>query len=105
MGIIQTPCMVLCGRPVATVGGHMGYFGTEVTGPVEAIAAVRQLIKEGADYIKMCATGGTTSTSFPLLPSFDVDELTAITTKSANLRPPTALPPRVLSTPLTLVWI
>jgi len=79
MGIIQTPRMVLCGRPIATVGGHMGYFGTEVTGPVEAVAAVRQLIKEGADYIKMCATGGSTGTSFPLLPSFDVDELTAIT--------------------------
>ncbi|MCI0895191.1 MAG: amidohydrolase family protein [Chloroflexi bacterium] len=79
MGIIQTPRMVLCGRPVATIGGHMGYFGTEVTGPVEATAAVRQLIKEGADYIKICATGGTTRTSFPLLPSFDVDELKAIT--------------------------
>ena len=78
MGIVRTPRMVLCGRPVATIGGHMGYFGTEVTGPVEATAAVRQLIKEGADYIKICATGGTTRTSFPLLPSFDVDELKAI---------------------------
>ena len=39
----------------------------------------RQLIKEGADYIKIVATGGTTRTSFPTLPSFNVDELRAIT--------------------------
>ena len=78
-GIVQAPRMVLCGRPLAIVGGHMGYFGGEVTGPVEATAATRQLIKDGADYIKICATGGTTRTSFPLLPSFNVDELKAIT--------------------------
>ena len=74
--------MVLCGRPIAIVGGHMGYFGTEVTGPVEAVAAVRQLIKEGADYIKMSATGGSTRTSFPLLPAFTLDELKAMTSEA-----------------------
>ena len=77
--IIQAPRMVLCGRPIAIVGGHMGYFGSEVTGPVEATAAVRQLIKEGADYIKISATGGSTRTSFPLLPAFNPDELRAMT--------------------------
>lgn len=79
LGIIQAPRMVLCGRPIAIVGGHMGYFGSEVTGPVEATAAVRQLIKEGADYIKISATGGSTRTSFPLLPAFTLDELRAMT--------------------------
>ncbi len=34
LGIVQAPRMVLCGRPIAIVGGHMGYFGSEVTGPV-----------------------------------------------------------------------
>ena len=55
----------------------MGYFGSEVTGPTEVRAVTRQLIKEGADYIKITATGGTTRTSFPLLPSFNVEELRA----------------------------
>lgn len=73
------PRMVLCGRPVATIGGHMSYMGSEVTGPWPARATTRQLIKEGADYIKITATGGSTRTSFPLLPSFNVDELLAIT--------------------------
>ena len=78
-GIVVGPRMVLCGRPVAIIGGHMGYFGSEVTGPNETRAMTRQLIKEGADYIKITATGGSTRTSFPLKPSFSVEELEAIT--------------------------
>ena len=79
LGITAAPRMVLCGRPIAIIGGHMGYFGSEVTGPVEARAMTRRLIKEGADYIKIAATGGSTRTSFPLRPSLDLDELIAIT--------------------------
>jgi len=78
-GITVGPRMVLCGRPVSIIGGHMGYFGSVVTGPVEGRAMVRQLVKEGSDYIKITATGGSTRTSDPLRPSFDVDELTAMT--------------------------
>ena len=78
-GITIGPRMVLCGRPVATIGGHMSYFGSVATGPVQCRAMTRQLIKEGADYIKITATGGSTATSFPLRPSFDVDDLSAIT--------------------------
>ena len=78
-GLTVGPRMVLCGRPVSIIGGHMGYFGGEVTGVEGVRALTRQLIKEGADYIKITATGGSTPTSFPLLPSFNVDELRAIT--------------------------
>ena len=73
------PRMVLCGRPISIIGGHMWYFGSEVTGPNAARAMARQLIKEGADYLKITATGGSTATSHRLLPAFDVDELSAIT--------------------------
>ena len=45
----------------------------------------RQLIKEGADYIKITATGGSTRTSFPLRPSFTVEELKAITDQAHDL--------------------
>ena len=78
-GLTIGPRMVLCGRPVAIIGGHMGYFGGEVTGPDQTRALTRELIKEGADYIKITATGGSTRTSFPLRPSFTVDELKAVT--------------------------
>jgi len=83
-GITIGPRMVLCGRPVSIIGGHMGYFGSEVTGPNETRAMTRQLIKEGADYIKVTATGGSTRTSFPLKPSFTVEELVAITDEAHN---------------------
>ncbi len=78
MGIVPSPRLVLSGRPVAIIGGHLSYFGIQATGPDECRAAVRQLIKEGADFIKITATGGSTRTSFSLRPSFNVDELTGI---------------------------
>ena len=81
-GLTIGPRMVLCGRPVAIIGGHMGYFGGEVTGPNQTRALTRQLIKEGADYIKITATGGSTRTSYPSLPSFNLDELKAVTNEA-----------------------
>ncbi len=79
MGIIPSPRLILAGRPIAIIGGHLSYFGTQATGPTECRAAVRQLIKEGADFIKVTATGGSTRTSHPTRPSFNVDEFSAIT--------------------------
>ena len=79
MGVTPAPRLLLAGRPMAIVGGHLSYFGIEATGENECRAAVRQLLKEGADFIKITATGGSTRTSFPTRPSFNVDELTAIT--------------------------
>ena len=77
-GLTVGPRMHLCGAPVSIIGGHMGYFGGEVTGANEARALARRLITLGADYIKITATGGSTRTSFPLRPSFDTDELKAV---------------------------
>ena len=78
MGVTPAPRMIICGRPLAIIGGHLSYFGIQATGIDECRANVRQLMKEGADFIKITATGGSTRTSFPFLPSFNVDELTAI---------------------------
>ena len=78
LGIVPAPRLVLAGRPVAIIGGHLSYFGTAATGVDECRAAVRQLIKEGADFIKITATGGSTRTSHALRPSFNVEELRAI---------------------------
>lgn len=78
LGITPGPRLVLAGRPMAIIGGHLSYFGVQATGAEECRAAVRQLVKEGADFIKITATGGSTRTSFPLRPSFNVDELKSI---------------------------
>ena len=46
--------------------------------------ATRGLIKEGADFIKVIATGGSTLTSYPYRPAFGVDELKAIGAEAHN---------------------
>jgi imidazolonepropionase-like amidohydrolase len=84
MGITPAPRLVLAGRPMAIVGGHLSYFGIEATGPDECRANVRQLIKEGADFIKITATGGSTRTPNAFRPSFNVDELKAICDEAHN---------------------
>jgi len=73
------PRMVICGRPIAITGGHMGYFGSEADGEIAVRAEVRKLLKEGADYIKIVASGGSTRTSDPNRASYTVTELAAMT--------------------------
>jgi imidazolonepropionase-like amidohydrolase len=73
------PRMVICGRPIAITGGHMGYFGSEADGETAVRAEVRKLLKEGADYIKIVASGGSTRTSDPNRASYTVSELAAMT--------------------------
>ncbi len=78
MGVTVGPKMLLSGRPMAIVGGHLSYFGVQATGTDGCRAAVRQLVKEGVDFIKITATGGSTRTSFRTRPSFNPDEIGAI---------------------------
>ncbi len=77
-GIVPGPRMVISGRPVATTGGHLHFFGQPADGVEGVRHAVRVLIRDGADWIKITATGGSTKSSDPYRPSFTVDELRAI---------------------------
>jgi len=78
-GLAAGPRVSVCGRPVTITGGHMWYFGSEADGADGVRTEVRRLVKEGADYIKIVATGGSTRTSFPNLPAYTIDELRSIT--------------------------
>ncbi|MBM3958327.1 MAG: amidohydrolase family protein [SAR202 cluster bacterium] len=78
-GLAAGPRMVVCGRPIAITGGHMGYFGSEADGEDGVRKEVRKLLKEGADYIKIAATGGSTRTSDPNRASYTVAELRVMT--------------------------
>lgn len=73
------PRMVICGRPITITGGHMGYFGSEADGETAVRGEVRKLLKEGADYIKIVASGGSTRTSDPNRASYTAGELAAMT--------------------------
>ena len=92
-GIAQGPRIYTAGKSLATTGGHAdpsnGYRADlmgdphaksgVVNGAVEASKAVRQRYKEGADLIKITATGGVLSTAKSgQNPQFNDAELEAI---------------------------
>ena len=75
-GIIQTPDLIMSGRPITIIGGHLNWFGEVATGVDECIASVRRLVRDGSDMIKITATGGSTGTSNTRVPSFNLNEMT-----------------------------
>ena len=83
-GEVEGPNLMACGRPVTVTGGHLWFMGGEADGVDGVRKATRRLIKEGADFIKVIATGGSTLTSYPYRPAFRVDELKAIGAEAHN---------------------
>ena len=77
-GLAVGPRLVICANPLTITGGHMWQMGAEADGVDEVVKGVRQLIKRGADYIKVAVTGGTTLGTYPGLPSYNIEELQAI---------------------------
>lgn len=58
LGIIQAPYIVSAGPAIMMTGGHGWSFGREADGIDEMRKTVRQTIKDGAEVIKVMATGG-----------------------------------------------
>ena len=79
MGLTIGPRLILSGRPLTRTYGHCWYFKGEVDGPDEIRRAVRQLVGEGADIIKMMVTGGGTLGTNSYRPAYDLEELQAAT--------------------------
>ena len=77
-GVTPGPRMVVCGRPVTITGGHLHFFGGETNGVEGVRATIRQLVKEGADFIKIVSSGGSTRSSHMYRPAFTPAELAAI---------------------------
>ena len=88
------PSMVVAGRAVTITGGHLHWFGGEANGAEGVRSAVRQLVKEGADFIKIMASGGSTRSSHPYLPAFAPDQLRAIVGEAPPSRTPDRRPRR-----------
>ena len=78
MGLSEGPEMIISGRPITITGGHFWYCGSEADGVEGVRAEVRKLVTEGADFIKIMATGGSTWSSNPLQPSYTVEEMAVI---------------------------
>ncbi len=77
-GLIPGPRMIAAGRGISMTGGHGHSFSIEADGPDQVRKAVRTCIRNGADVIKLFATGGVlTPCGIPGIPQLDLDELEA----------------------------
>ena len=77
-GLVPGPRVVNCGRPITMTGGHCWMMGSQADGVDGVRNEVRKLVFEGADYIKVMSSGGSTRNSVPTRASYSLEELTAI---------------------------
>ena len=70
--------LALSGRALTITGGHAWPWGGEADGVEGVRQAVRQLCKEGADFIKAMVTGGGTPGTDGRRPSYSLAELQAL---------------------------
>ena len=84
-GHIRGPRMLVSGRPITRPDGHFHWCNETAAGPDATRAAVRRLVRDGADYIKVMATGGGTEGTDPGAASYSVEELRAIVEEAHSL--------------------
>ena len=73
-GDMEGPRLLVCGRAVTHSGGHLAWCGSVADGPEEIRKQVRILVSDGADAIKVIASGGSTG-GIPTRASYTADEL------------------------------
>ena len=89
-GLVEGSRLLASGRPITTTGGHLWYMGGEADGVDGVRRRTRELIKEGADFIKVVASGGSTSTSDPYRPSLTAPEIATIVEEAHGRGKPVA---------------
>lgn len=92
-GLITGPRILACGRPITITGGHGYAMSLEADDLFETRKAARTVMKDGADFIKIMATGGS---EVPLvmeegrwnwnhLPAYRVEEITPVVEEAHRL--------------------
>lgn len=84
-GYVTSPRLLVSGRPITISGGHFHFCGEEADGEVAVRRAVRRLVDEGADHIKIMASGGGTVMTDPARASYGANELRAIVDEAHRL--------------------
>lgn len=75
-GLVLGPRLQVSGPAITTTRGHLNYLGAIADSAVELRQWARQVLDAGADFIKLCATGGImTAESDPLGSQYTVEEL------------------------------
>jgi imidazolonepropionase-like amidohydrolase len=76
-GYFPSPRLLVCGRPIVCTGGHFHWCNEVADGEDAMRRAVRRLVHEGADHIKIMASGGRTAGTIPSRASYTAAELRA----------------------------
>jgi imidazolonepropionase-like amidohydrolase len=84
-GLVEGPRIQAAGRVITMTGGHGHFIGREADGVDAVRSATRAEIKEGADFIKVMATGGVLTPGVtPAQTALQLDELTAAAQEAHN---------------------
>jgi len=77
-GYIRGPRLLASGRSITCSGGHFHICNAVADGPDALRREVRKLVHEGADFIKVMATGGGTARTLPGYASYSEEELKVV---------------------------
>lgn len=102
-GYVAGPRLLLSGRPVTHSGGHFHWCNGVADGEEAIRAAVRLLVSEGADHIKLMASGGGTGGNIPYLPAYTARELRVAVEAAHDLDRPTTAHCRATSSMVNAV--
>lgn len=90
-GEADGPNIVCSGPPLTTPGGHVWYFGGEVSGEQALREAVRQRQAAGAEWVKLIISGGyLTEGTDPALPQFSAEDIAAVVDEANRVGLPVA---------------
>jgi imidazolonepropionase-like amidohydrolase len=78
-GAAEGADVLSCGMPITTTRGHCHWLGLVADGHDAACRAAGRMLEEGADFLKVMATGGNmTPSSDPMTPQYEPRTLAAI---------------------------
>src|SRR5262245_61793202 len=78
-GAAEGADVLACGAPITTTNGHCHWLGLIADGESAALAAAERTLHQGADFLKVMATGGNmTPSSDPMTPQYDARTLTGV---------------------------
>ena len=86
--LFDGPRTLVSGPPLTITGGHLWFMGGEADGVDSIRATVRERVKQGADFIKVAASGGSTLTSDPYRAAFCLEELRVLVDEAHNRNKP-----------------
>jgi imidazolonepropionase-like amidohydrolase len=88
-GFVEGPRLLVSGRPITRTGGHFHWCNGTADGEEPIRETVRRLVAEGADHIKIMASGGGTAGTDPGRASYSSSELRAAVETAHGLSRPT----------------